>query len=421
MAVLDASPAESAVLLAELRQRWAARRLDVPAPRPLRPAQRTPDGDWRTWLILAGRGWGKTLTGASDVAAYGLAHPGARVAVVGRTFADARDTCVEGETGLLSVLPGSAVAAWNRSLGQLMLANGARYHCFSADQPDRLRGPQHHRAWCDELAAWAYPDAWDQLMFGLRLGADPRVVVTTTPRPSRLVRTLTEAPTTHLTRGTTYENVDNLPAAFMDQIVARYEGTRLARQEILGEIVLDVPGALWTWAMLEDRRPPPADPVRCVVAVDPAVSSSEESDETGILVCALGADGRGYVLADRSCRLSPDGWARRVVQAFDDFGADLVVAEVNNGGDLVSSVLRTVRPGIPYKAVHASRGKVIRAQPVAALYEQGRVSHCDVFAELEEQLTTWTPESGTSPDRLDALVWGLTELLVKEQRQVYVY
>ncbi|HYW24190.1 MAG TPA: terminase family protein, partial [Terriglobales bacterium] len=401
MAVLDASPAESAVLLAELRQRWAARRLDVPAPRPLRPAQRTPDGDWRTWLILAGRGWGKTLTGASDVAAYGLAHPGARVAVVGRTFADARDTCVEGETGLLSVLPGSAVAAWNRSLGQLMLANGARYHCFSADQPDRLRGPQHHRAWCDELAAWAYPDAWDQLMFGLRLGADPRVVVTTTPRPSRLVRTLTEAPTTHLTRGTTYENVDNLPAAFMDQIVARYEGTRLARQEILGEIVLDVPGALWTWAMLEDRRPPPADPVRCVVAVDPAVSSSEESDETGILVCALGADGRGYVLADRSCRLSPDGWARRVVQAFDDFEADLVVAEVNNGGDLVSSVLRTVRPGIPFKAVHASRGKVIRAQPVAALYEQGRVSHCDVFAELEEQLTTWTPESGTSPDRLD--------------------
>ena len=348
---------------------WESRRLAEPstAARVLRATQQTPPGDWRTWLILAGRGWGKTLTGASDVAAYGLAHPGARIAVVGRTFADARDTCVEGHTGLLSVLPRAEVRAWTRSLGELILTNETRYKLYSADEPDRLRGAQHARAWCDELAAWGYPDAWDQLMFGLRLGADPRVVVTTTPRPSRLVRTLAEAPTTHLTRGTTYENVEHLPPAFLDQIVARYEGTRLARQEILGEIVLDVPGALWTWAMLEDRRPAPADLVRVVVAVDPAVSSGEESDETGIVVCGLGADGRGYVLADRSCRLSPDGWARRVVQAFDDFEADLVVAEVNNGGDLVSSVLRTVRAGIPFKAVHASRGKVIRAQPVAAL------------------------------------------------------
>jgi predicted phage terminase large subunit-like protein len=319
------------------------------------------------------------------------------------------------------VLAPAEVRAWNRSLGQLMLANGTRYHCFSADEPDRLRGPQHHRAWCDELAAWSNPDAWDQLMFGLRLGDDPRVIVTTTPRPSRLVRQLAEAPTTHLTRGATYDNLANLPPAFLDQIVARYEGTRLARQEILGEIVLDVPGALWRYDAFEERRPAPADLVRVVVAVDPAATSGEDSDETGILVCGLGADGRGYVVADRSCRLSPDGWARRVVAAFDEYAADVVVAEVNNGGEMVREVLRTVRPSLPYKAVHASRGKAIRAQPVAALYEQGRVSHCEVFAELEEQLTTWTPESGTSPDRLDALVWSLTELMVREQRAVYVY
>lgn len=415
--VLDALPLAGA----EWELRRAALNAISGGERRLRSSQHTPPGDWRTWLILAGRGWGKTLTGAEDVAAFGTAHPGARIAIVARTFADARDTCVEGQTGLLSVLPASAVATWNRSLGQLALTNGTRYACFSADQPDRLRGPQHHRAWCDELAAWTYPDAWDQLMFGLRLGVDPQVVVTTTPRPSRLVRQLADAPTTHLTRGSTHENLANLPSAFVEQIIARYEGTRMARQEILGEIVLDVPGALWTWAMLEDRRPRPADLAHVVVAVDPAATSSEESDETGILVCGLGADGRGYVLADRSCRLSPDGWARRVVAAFDDFAADLVVAEVNNGGEMVGATLKTVRRTLPYKAIHASRGKAIRAQPVSALYEQGRVSHCEVFAELEDQLTSWTPESGTSPDRLDALVWALTELLVKDQRAVYVY
>jgi phage terminase large subunit-like protein len=299
-----------------------------------------------------------------------------------------------------------------------VLTNAARFKLFSADEPERLRGPQHHRAWADELGAWKYPQTWDMLMFGLRLGADPRAIVTTTPRPTPIVKMLADSTTTMVTRGSSYENLENLPAAYRDQILGRYEGTRLGRQEIHGEILLDVPGALWTWAMLEDRRPAP-DLTRVVVAVDPAVTSGEDADETGIVVAALGVDGRGYVLADRSCRLSPDGWARRAVAAFDDCRADLLVAEVNNGGDLVEQTVKTVRRSIPYRKVHASRGKAIRAQPVAALYEQGKVSHVEAFPDLEVQLTSWTPESGTSPDRLDALVWALTELMVKGGREAW--
>lgn len=398
------------------------RAADLTPSRPLRPSQMTPPGDWRTWLILAGRGWGKTLAGAEDVKHYGMTRPNSRIAIVARTFADARDTCVEGESGLLSCLPDDAILTWNRSLGELILNNGTRYKLFSADEPNRLRGPQHHRAWSDEPASWGmgtkdtqWPPAWDMLQFGLRLGDDPKNVATTTPRPIKLIRHLLNDERTYVTRGSTSENADNLAPAFLDQIVARYAGTRLGRQELDAELLDDVPGALWTYAMLEDRRPAP-DLARVVVAIDPAVTSGEDSDESGIVVAGLGVDGRGYVLADRSCRLSPDGWARRAVAAFDDLAADLVVAEVNNGGDMVESTIKTVRKTLPYKKIHASRGKQTRAQPVAALYEQGRVSHVEVFPELEEQLTTWTPESGTSPDRLDALVWALTELMVNGKR-----
>lgn len=410
---------------------WEARRAQDATvgggQRSLRASQVTPSGDWRTWLILAGRGWGKTLTGAEDVKAYGLAHPGARIAIVARTISDARDTCVEGQSGLLGVLPRGSVLTWNRSLGELILTNGTRYKLFSAEEPDRLRGPQHHRAWCDELASWGegtkerdWPTAWDMLQFGLRLGADPRTVVTTTPRPTKIIKHLISADSVVTTRGHTGENAANLPPAFLAEMERRYGGTRLGRQELAAEILADTPGALWTWAMLGDRKPAP-DLTRVVVAIDPAVTSGEDADETGIVVAALGVDGRGYVLADRSCRLSPDGWARRAVGAFEDLAADMIVAEVNNGGDLVEQTIRTVRRSIPYRKVHASRGKAIRAQPVAALYEQGKVSHVEAFPDLEEQLTTWTPESGTSPDRLDALVWALTELMVKGGREAYVF
>ena len=424
MAVLDPF---DAVALAEALERAEQERRASEPKRTLRPAQTAPPGDWRSWLILAGRGWGKTLTGAGDVARYGLANPGSRIAIVARTFADARDTCVEGDSGLLSCLPRHEIAAWNRSLGELILRNGTRYKLFSADEPERLRGPQHHRAWSDELGAWGnsaaerdWPQAWDMLQMGLRLGADPRNVVTTTPRPTKLIRHLIGDGMTALTRGKTLENAANLAPQFLDQIVARYAGTRLGRQELDAELLEDVPGALWTWAMLDNRRPAP-DLARVVVAVDPAVTSGEGSDETGMVVAGLGVDGRGYVLADRSCRLSPDGWARRAVAAFDEFKADVIVAEANNGGDLVEQTIRTVRRNVPYKRVHASRGKQTRAQPVAALYEQGKVSHVETFPELDEQLTSWTPESGTSPDRLDALVWALTHLMLGTQRQVYVY
>lgn len=421
-AVLEALP-----LAAAEWEDTRRRASDVSIKRSLRPAQIAPAGDWRTWLILAGRGWGKTLTGAEDVARYGMAYPFRRIAIVARTIADARDTCVEGDSGLLSCLPKAAVETWNRSMGQLVLTNGTRYQLFSAEEPERLRGPQHHRAWSDEVGAWGrnaderqWPVAWDMLQMGLRLGSDPRNVVTTTPRPTKLLRHLIGDDQTALTKGRTLENAANLAPQFLDQIVARYAGTRLGRQELDAEILEDVPGALWTLAMLEDRREAP-DLARVVVAIDPAVTSSEDSDETGIVVAGLGVDGRGYVLADRSCKLSPDGWAQRAVAAFDEFHADHIVAETNNGGDLVEATLRTVRRTVPYRKVTASRGKQTRAQPVAALYEQGRISHVDVFAELEEQLTSWTPESGKSPDRLDALVWALTDVMLGRQRTAYFY
>jgi predicted phage terminase large subunit-like protein len=249
-------------------------------------------------------------------------------------------------------------------------------------------------------------------MLGLRLGRDPRAVVTTTPKPVRLIRELRAAPTTHITRGSSYENRANLAPAFFEQIIVKYEGTRLGRQELLGEYLDDVPGALWTRAMFDARTPAP-DLRRVVVAVDPAVTATEESDETGIVVAGLGVDGRGYVLADRSCRLGPDGWARRAWAAFDEFGADRIIYESNQGGDLVRHTLQTVRNNGSVHGVHASRGKRTRAEPVAALYEQGRVTHTTALDELEDQLCGWTPESGDSPDRMDALVWALTSLMVQ--------
>lgn len=416
-------------LYARLSERFAPAPDDTLPSRELRPAQMTPPGEWRTHLILAGRGWGKSLAGAEDVKRYGLQHPGSRIAIVARSYADARDTCVEGESGLLSCLPPHTVKAWNRSLGELILTNGTRYKLFSADEPERLRGPQHHRVWADELASWGtsarerdWPQAWDMLQMGLRLGADPRNVVTTTPRPTKLIRYLTDSDMTHLTRGRTIENADNLAPAFLDQIVARYAGTRLGRQELDAEILDNVIGALWTWAMLEDRKPA-TDCSRIVVAVDPSGGSDPENDEQGIGVAGLGVDGRGYVLADRTCKLSPDGWGRRAVQAYLDFQADLLVYEKNFGGDMVEAVIQTaaraMRVVVKTKAVNASRGKRVRAEPIAALYEQSRVSHVDVFPELESELTTWTPESGTSPNRMDWLVWALTELFPPEPLQEF--
>lgn len=370
------------------------------------------------WLILAGRGWGKTRTGAEDQAHYAVTHPKSRLAVVAPTYADARDTCVEGESGILRVIPPPLIRDWNRSLGELILVNGSRFKLFSADEPDRLRGPQHHRAWGDELAAWKYPETFDQLLFGLRLGDKPQLVVTTTPKPVRLVRDLLGRSDVEVTRGSTFENQANLAPAALAQLRARYEGTRLGRQELYAEVLDDVPGALWMRERLDEhRRTEAPDQSRIVVAVDPSGGDGPENDEQGIVVCGKGVDSRGYVLADRSCKLSPDGWGRRAVQAFLDHRADRIVYEANFGGAMVESVIRTAAHAmgveVATKAVHASRGKTVRAEPISALDEQGRLSLVGSFPELEDELCTWTPESGTSPNRLDAYVWAFTDLMLE--------
>lgn len=379
-----------------------------------RTNQIPPDTGWLIWLILSGRGWGKTRTGAEWVVSEAIKHPKTRWAVIARTFADARDTCAEGESGLINVLNRyKAMANWNRSMGEILLTNGSRIKLFSAEEPDRLRGPQHHGAWCDELAAWDTPDAWDQLQFGLRLGDNPRTVVTTTPRPIPLLKSILNRDTTHVTRGSTFENEANLAATALAELQARYAGTRTGRQELYGEILEDVEGALWTRDLIEKARIrkedlPPL--VRVVVAVDPAVTSGEDSDETGIVTAGMTADGHYYILADDTLKDSPDNWARKAVSAYKLNNADRIVAETNNGGDMVILLLRQVEPNVPTKKVVATRGKRVRAEPISALYEQGRVHHVGMFSLLEDQMVTWTPDDTNSPDRLDALVWALTEL-----------
>lgn len=382
-----------------------------------RPEQLTPEGNWRIWLVMAGRGWGKTRVGAEDVKSYGLEHPNSRIGIVAPTFADARDTCIEGESGLLHVLPKGTIDKWNRSLGELILRNGTRYKLFSADEPERLRGPQHHRMWFDELGAWKYAQqTYDMAMFGLRLGMNPQAVITTTPRPIGLVKDLLKRAGLDvvLTKRSTYDNLDNLAPAFLQQIVARYEGTRLGRQELDADILDDVPGALWNRAEIDALRVPQSEVpqlTRIVVSVDPSATGNPDSDEAGIIVAGVGANGRGYVLDDYSLQGSPHVWATAAVDGYRRHTADRIVAETNNGGEMVELTIRTVDPNVAYRAVHASRGKLTRAEPVAALYEQSRVHHVGVLPRLEDEMVTWTP-GDKSPNRMDALVWALTDLMI---------
>jgi phage terminase large subunit-like protein len=423
---------EAAVLTSRLRQFWERPLETAEAPEPWvpMPHQIPPDGEWRVWLLEGGRGSGKTDGAAHYLDAHcrGPAclprvRGGHRPAIIAPTLGDALEACVNGPSGLKAHNPnvisvqtaGGTFVRWPHGV------EGKVFGAYTPEDVERLRaGGNRCIVWAEELAAWArLGDCWDQMRLGLRLGARPHVVVSSTPKPRKKYLEIRKDDGTVRTGASTAAN-PHLAESVRAEYFRVYGGTRLGRQELNAEILTDTPGALWTLAMLEDRRAAP-DLTRVVVAIDPAVTSGEEADETGIVAAGLGADGRGYVLADRSCRLSPDGWARRAVAAFDDLAGDLIVAEVNNGGDLVEQTIRTVRRTIPYRKVHASRGKQVRAQPVAALYEQGKVSHVEAFPELEEQLTTWTPESGTSPDRLDALVWALTELMVKGERQAYVY
>lgn len=383
-----------------------------------RPSQLAPPGDWRVWLLLAGRGFGKTRSGAEWVRMMAEEERAERIALVAPTAADIRNVMIEGVSGILATAHPAYRPIFEPTRRRLEWPNGVVAYGYSADEPDRLRGPQHDAAWCDELAAWRYPEAWDMLMLGLRLGIDPRAVVTTTPKPTSLIRRLVRDAGTVVTKGSTWENKGNLAPVFLADIVRRYEGTRLGRQELEAELLEDTPNALWTRDTIEAARVEKAPALaRIVVAIDPAVSSSRESDETGIVVAGVDIDRIAYVLADDSGRYRPEEWARRAVALYRKYQADRVVGETNNGGDLVEATLRAVDRAVSYKGVRASRGKAVRAEPVAALYEQGRVKHRGAFPDLEDQMCAFASDfdrarADYSPDRVDALVWALTELLI---------
>ena len=382
-----------------------------------RAKQIQPKGDWSIWLILAGRGWGKTRTGAEDIVAYAMTNPNVRCGVVAPTNGDLRRVCFEGPSGLIKVIPRECLSednGFNKSSMEIKLWNGSLIQGYAAIEPDRLRGPQFHRVWADELASWRYPESFDQILFGLRLGDDPKLIITTTPRPSPLIINLVKRANkdVHLTRGSTFENHKNLAKSALEQLKEKYEGTKLGRQELYADILDEAEGALWNYNNLEKNRidiEKLPDMERVVVAVDPAVTNNEESDETGIIVAGRGVDKRFYIIKDSTIKASPDKWMRVAIDDFYINNADRIVAEVNNGGDLVEKLLRTIDRNISYKAVRATRGKIIRAEPIAALYEQDKVSHVGIFKELEEQLCSYIG-GGKSPDRLDALVWALTEL-----------
>ena len=391
-----------------------------------RPEQLPPDGDWSVWLILAGRGYGKTRTGGEWVNELAQSGTVSRIALVAPTAADARDTMIEGESGLLAIAPNHFRPLYEPSKRRLTWPNGVIATSFSAEEPERLRGPQHGAVWADELGAWDNAQScWDQIQFGLRLGQNPRACVTTTPKPIKLIADLVarEGNGVVLTRGRTRDNADNLAPGFVKAIEDRYGGTRLGRQELDGEYLADVPGALWQRDWIDtDRVKEAPDLTRIVVAVDPAVSNTENSDETGIVVAGRSREGHAYVLSDLTLRGGPLDWARKAVAAYRDHQADKIIAEVNNGGALVEATIRMVDDRANYKEVRASRGKALRAEPISALYEQHKVHHVGTFAKLEDQMCSFTSDfdrssAGYSPDRVDALVWALTELMLDTGRR----
>ncbi len=393
----------------------------------LPPPDATGETPWRTWAFIGGRGAGKTRAGAEWVRAMALGRrpfcelPAKRIALIGQTAADVRNVMIEGVSGLLSVHPPHERPAFMRARGVLEWPNGAIAQVISAETPGALRGPQFHAAWCDELAKWRQPEAvWDMLQFALRLGNSPRALVTTTPRPIPLLTQLLAQADTVVTRAATDANAANLAPDFVVQMRKRYGSSLLGRQELDGELIADTSGALWQREWIEHHRLPDAPEAltRIVVGVDPPVTAHAKSDACGIVVAGLALDGRAVVLADRTLQgRAPDTWARAVVAAYRDFAADRIVAEVNQGGDLVESVIRQTDANVPIRKVRATRGKWLRAEPVAALYAEGRVAHVGDLAALEtEMLRFGTGQSGgtggRSPDRLDALVWALTELVL---------
>lgn len=390
--------------------------------------QLEPPGDWRVWVIRAGRGFGKTRAGAEWVSQVARNIPGGRIALVGATADEVRRVMIEGEAGLLAVARSNEPIRWRKSAGEVEFASGATGYLYAAAAPEKLRGPAHHAAWCDELAKWRYGDAaWDNLVLGLRAGNHPRVMVTTTPKPIALMRRVLVGKDVVVTRGATSDNI-HLEAATVAAWHDLYAGSRIERQELDGELIEDVEGALWTRAMLDECRMSRSDAVpafvRIVVAVDPPAGTigGTAGDACGIVCVALGADARGYVIEDASVAgTSPEGWARAVAACAARHRADRVVAEINQGGAMVRSVLDAADATLPLRLVHATTGKIARAEPVAALYERGKVSHVGRFRALEDELCGLVTGAayqgpGRSPDRADALVWALTDLMLGGKR-----
>jgi predicted phage terminase large subunit-like protein len=388
-----------------------------------RPEQLEPEGDWNAWLALAGRGWGKTRAGAEWVR-HRIKKGDKIVHCVAPTKGDVRRVMVEGDSGLLNVCwsgdktyRGKHIGfpVWSPTNNTLTWENGAKAVFFSAEDPERLRGPQAYSAWTDELCAWRNAqETWDMMMFGLRLGRKPQVFITTTPKTTKLLRNIISDPKTTISKGSTFDNAANLAGTFLDAVRKTYEGTRLGRQELYAEILDEASGALWNRELLfkceiDKEDVPPLS--RIVVAVDPAVTNKTDSDMTGIVVAGIDQDGTAYVLEDHTDNYSPKEWASKAIELYHEHMADRIVAERNQGGDMVRHTLQTEDENVPIKLVHASRGKMARAEPVSALYEQGKVKHVKGLNELEDQMVQWEPLGSIgSPDRLDAMVWALTDL-----------
>lgn len=394
-----------------------------------RQAQRFPT-DVKGWALIAGRGFGKTRTGAEWAKSRMLADPKHRLAIIAPDFGAGRDICVEGESGLLSILPEDRIGHWNRSMGELVLANGAQAKIFGTNtvsDADSLRGPQHHSIWAEEISSWRHQQyAWDMALMGLRLGT-PMWCATTTPKPQALIKEFLADPDVVKSSGSTFDNADNLAETFLAEMRRKYEGTRLGQQELYAAFIEDIDGALWTREAIEADRITPDDcPAmeRIVVAIDPAATSNDQSDETGLAV--VGQKGEHfYVLADLSGVFTPGEWSAKAVEAFHAYGADRIIGEANNGGDMIEHAIRQAPGGrnVAYRKVTATRGKALRAEPVQALYEQHRVHHLPYgdLKHLEDQMCTWVPGDKTSPDRLDALVWGLTDLAFGKRRATLSY
>jgi predicted phage terminase large subunit-like protein len=375
------------------------------------------NGLFHTWLILAGRGFGKTRTGAESVRSLIASGRAKHIGLIGQSLIEAESVMISGESGLMRVFPPHEKPTFKASTQKLIFQNGATATLYSAHSPERLRGPQFDCVWIDEFAKFKKPkEVFDQVMMGLRLGDNPRCIITTTPRPIPFLKTLMDDPKTITTRGTTFDNLKNLSRSFIEHMEKNYAQTRLGAQELYAEILSETDGALWQRSMIHYKVPENDHWRRLVIAIDPATTHHDKSDETGIVVAGLHEDGFVYILEDLSGRWSPSEWGEKVTERYWHFKADRVVAEINKGGDLVERVVKSIDPHIAFKAVRATRGKSVRAEPVAALYEKGRVFHIRPFSLMEQQLCDYVPHlSSKSPDRMDALVWALTDLLLAKE------